>query len=234
MASTYALNARAATATRKPVRVLRKFWNRVSRLLNILVCLSYKPIKYVMSIFVKDRGILFLHIPKTAGSSISNWLVARGGVYSDGYSHTALHQSYHDISKLWTFCVVRNPWDRMVSTYFYVKKINPAFTDISFHDWLRTGLDFRRERTGMGYRRDWYSVKTPQLDWIQIRPSKIMRFESLAQDFVEVQERFNDYEPLPFVNTTEHEPYQNYYDDWSRQLVQNLFHTDITEFGYTF
>lgn len=178
-----------------------------------------------MSIFVKSTGILFVHIPKTGGSSITQWLLERGGAYSDGYTHTALQHTRHDLSSVWSFCVVRNPWDRMVSTYHYAKRITGGDQYMSFHEWLKTGIN---------YRRHWYSVSTPQLDWIKVRPTMIMRFENLAHDFSKVQERFNDYEPLPFVNTTEHLPYQNYYDDWSRQLVQNLFQADITEFGYTF
>lgn len=178
-----------------------------------------------MSVFVKDSGLLFVHIPKTGGTSITEWLLARGGVYSDGYTHTALQHTSHDLASVWSFCVVRNPWDRMVSMYHFVRKVNSDFSAVSFDEWLRTGLN---------YKRHWYSVTTPQLDWIKVRPNAIMRFENLANDFAQVQMLMQDHTPLPVINATQHEPYQNYYSDWSRQLIQDLFYTDITQFGYTF
>jgi hypothetical protein len=178
-----------------------------------------------MSIFVNRFRILFVHIPKTGGSSISRWLRDRGGEYSDGFIHTSLQQTKHDLSALWSFCVVRNPWDRMVSLYHYVCKVNPDFQNVDFHGWLQTGVS---------YQKHWYSVSTPQLDWIQTKPNCIMRFESLNKEFEVVQSFFDDYTPLPKINSTQHSPYQDYYNDWSKKLVADMFYKDIKEFNYKF
>jgi len=178
-----------------------------------------------MSIFVNNFKLLFVHIPKTGGSSISRWLVDRGGELADGFRHTSLQQSRYNLSDVWSFCVVRNPWDRMVSLYHYVCKVNPDFQNVNFHEWLQTGI---------GYQKHWYSVSTPQVDWIKIKPNRIMRFERLSYEFEAVQSLFGDYTPLSRINSTQHGPYHDYYDDWSKKFVGELFYKDIQEFDYKF
>ena len=43
-------------------------------------------------------------------------------------------------SKFYKFAVIRNPWDRMVSRYFYSKKIDSSFKDLSFKEFLNFDL----------------------------------------------------------------------------------------------
>ena len=42
-------------------------------------------------------------------------------------------KKFKDYQKI---AVVRNPWDRMVSRYFYSKKINAKFKDVTFHEFV--------------------------------------------------------------------------------------------------
>ena len=75
---------------------------------------------------------IFVHIPKNAGSSINHELkgmceifsemkskdipLAYGKHANDKHMRKLLKNEYGDYYK---FCVVRNPWDRMVSIYWY-------------------------------------------------------------------------------------------------------------------
>jgi hypothetical protein len=90
-----------------------------------------------------DYNLIFVHIPKTAGISISKWLsdavdpsrliLSRGGFldYDEGdinretlpdhSSLPTLIQKYGNIEK--SFAVVRNPWDRAVSMYHYAQQV---------------------------------------------------------------------------------------------------------------
>ena len=64
-----------------------------------------------------DRNIVFVHIPKTAGISIKAIVLPQQIVTT--------HRTPVKLvsSKVWnnytTFCVVRNPFDRFISSYFY-------------------------------------------------------------------------------------------------------------------
>ena len=69
---------------------------------------------------VEDLNITFFHIPKNAGSSIASWLVrnVNGYEYFDEFRHSnpkSLLPIFEDFG--WSFCCVRNPWERNVSWY---------------------------------------------------------------------------------------------------------------------
>ena len=66
----------------------------------------------------KDNNLIFVHIPKNAGTTIQETFKMEQA----GGHQTAL-QLQEKYPLLWesytSFCIVRNPWDRMVSNYYY-------------------------------------------------------------------------------------------------------------------
>lgn len=176
-----------------------------------------------MAVALHDHRILFVHIPKNAGSSISSWLINRGGQLVDAIRHSSLQDSIMDLTKFFSFCVVRNPWDRMISLYCYAQRVSNQ--NLSFDNWLKTNYNFKKH---------WYSISTPQVDWITSQPDLIMRYETLEKDFKYIQQKINSMEPLPTVNVSQRQHYSFYYSDWSRDFVANLYAQDIERFGYTF
>lgn len=73
----------------------------------------------------RKRGLQFVHIPKTAGSSIENtYLYKCWGCWSQGKSRNCSFWHEHNpvhipIDNSDTFCVIRNPYDRLLSEYKY-------------------------------------------------------------------------------------------------------------------
>lgn len=88
-----------------------------------------------MSVFDKDRKILFVHIPKNAGGSIIRELKSLPDAsLQEVPNNRATYDNYHstymdckeyidDIDAYYKFATVRNPWDRATSWYFYRKSI---------------------------------------------------------------------------------------------------------------
>jgi hypothetical protein len=81
-----------------------------------------------------NNEILFIHIPKSGGTSIQNLLIDKGlkcELYSPNLStlinnHTPQHCTFLELEKLGVvddkikiFTVIRNPVDRVISEYFY-------------------------------------------------------------------------------------------------------------------
>jgi len=68
----------------------------------------------------KSSNCIFIHIPKNAGTSVENIF----GVTTPSSQHfTAAelqNDSFHDFEKLFKFCLVRNPYERMLSSYRYL------------------------------------------------------------------------------------------------------------------
>jgi hypothetical protein len=64
---------------------------------------------------------VFIHIPKTGGTSVRSvfgaWLP-----HADHIGITALHRLWPETRRARSFAVVRNPWDRALSTYLFLRR----------------------------------------------------------------------------------------------------------------
>ena len=67
---------------------------------------------------------LFIHIPKTAGSSVLLMIEKKRKYvckYHDNISQLNI-QSVPEYTKMFSFCIVRNPYERIVSAYNFLKQ----------------------------------------------------------------------------------------------------------------
>lgn len=200
-------------------------------------------------------NLTFIHIPKTGGTSIGHWLYQNS---SDANSAKLdyVHKRYSDqvVNRdTTTFAVVRNPWDRMVSLYFFIKSGNFSTTretDVKqwqdycmqfekyadFKAWLKDVPNLDRlaptGRTDLTFN---FTELTPQVWWLDGPVTHLLRFETLQEDFKIIQDLTNCYTPLNIENESNHDPdYRVYYDDESRELVATWFADDIKQLGYEF
>jgi hypothetical protein len=181
-----------------------------------------------MSVIIKEPKSIFIHVPKTAGSSISNWLESYVCNAKDDYIHA--DASYYNKPDHFTFACVRNPYDRVVSAYFFAMKHYKL--KCSFLVFLKSGPKSPIKT------KNWEPMKV-KVYWrsqsILVEGCDlIMRYENLEEDFVQIQDFYNVYVPLPIINTTEHKHYSHYYDEECYDIVTEMFETDLKEFGYKY
>jgi hypothetical protein len=177
-----------------------------------------------MPTFSDDR-ITFIHIPKTAGASITVWYLKNiNENLSNIYDHYFLTEI--ETSAPLKFTVIRNPWDRVVSIYIYIKTFNKGTNELSFIDFVMNKIT--KFKFGK------HKLSTPQIRWIEPDVTHLLRFENLEEDFKIIQDIFKCYEPLPLTNVTEHDHYRTYYTEETRQVVAEMFKEDIEAFGYEF
>jgi len=61
--------------------------------------------------------------------------------------------------------------------------------------------------------------------------------EELGKDFYKIQDLLTDglcRNPIPYLNITQHPPYQEYYNTETRKMVLKKFEEDLDIFRYTF
>ena len=182
------------------------------------------------------RTYLFIHVPKTGGTSIANALDL------PNVMHVSAVQERRDAGdEAWNsafkFAFVRNPWDRIVSQYHYrlgKDETGIRTTGISFDEWVRLAYGFRDPK--WCWRPEFFGQ---QRDWIQSEHGKIEldfvgRFETFESDCAFVATRLGILKPTPHLNRTEHRPYQEYYTGGTEQIIRRCFKDDIALFGYEF
>ena len=74
---------------------------------------------------IDEHKAIFIHIPKNAGTSIET-LFANSSFRIQPYKHANIHEIKRKFLELYDshrkFTIVRNPYDKMVSWYFYLKR----------------------------------------------------------------------------------------------------------------
>lgn len=195
-----------------------------------------------------DQSIGFIHIPKTAGISIGLWFYQ---LRNTTLQHYRLHDRLEDIPPVdISIAVVRNPWERMVSMYSFVVAQCEKFgvrmlvsgVDVGsnypdFKTFIRElpNITFDNEQLPPSQEKIvWFDLSSPQSFWIPTDPTILIRFETLEEDFVAVQNLFECITPLVKSNESVHGDFRDYYDAETIDLVATYFAQDIARWGYTF
>ena len=176
-----------------------------------------------------ERNLTFVHVPKSAGSSIGEWLKVHKGAShsSEWYEHPKLE--IMTTLPTWSFAVVRNPWDRTVSFYHFLKNIHEMYRNKdpypSFDNWVTNLENFKLTSTW------WFTPATPQVEWTQ-DVNLVLKYENLSTEFKQIQDMFESTAPLPNLMITQHNHYTTYYNSTTENIIANIFSKDIEAFGY--
>ena len=185
---------------------------------------------------ISDRFI-FVHVPKTGGQSMTRALPGN----PTAPTHTPLFKIPGRKGKP-SFGFVRNPWDRMVSLYFFMcqKSMTPRYiqyqrdlNEKGFKWWLMEDRYFMEREEGWS---DGLNPmqRRPQMFWLN-GCDHIGRFETMREDFNRITRELDiKHTGLPHINQSKHAEYQKYYDDETQAFVAEHFAPDIERFGYTF
>lgn len=195
---------------------------------------------------------IFIHIPKTAGTSIYTVLSIPQNerhFYSaakriPSYQHLTPTQLQRKLPRnIWNqyykFTVVRNPFDRAVSDYRYLRKYLPAKYRISsFVAFLRL---VERIVKGNKYTENvYFDHFRPQSHYFRgITYDKICKFESLHTDIDEVKQKLQCHAnqlPWKYKTSIVHGPsnYLPYYTHETKSIIERLYAEDLKKFDYCY
>jgi len=191
-----------------------------------------------------EKNPLFIHIPKTAGTSVIRSLMKKKedlDIIYFGHDPVWRKIPKKFLNHYFKFTFVRNPWDRVVSGFFYLsqhprhqkyyKKYNKDF-DLFMKD-FEAGLFpydvvFKAQYKFLVYR------EFPSFKEVLV-PDYIAHFESVQEDFNNLCKQF-DIKPYQLLHERKmkHKHYTEYYNDWSKEVVRKIYKKDIELLGYDF
>ena len=204
----------------------------------------------------EKHNFLFIHIYKNAGTSITSALspfaLSNGGwmaykilkklnistPFFDPHPFPS-HIKAPDIidilgrekfASLFSFAIIRNPWDWQVSLYKYMLKEEAHFQ----HELVKELGSFE-EYIKWRCKND----VTCQKDFIYSENNELLvnyvgRYENLESDFNKICDHIGISASLPRMNVSNTKPYQEYYTEKTKDLVRQAYELDINTFDYSF
>ncbi|WP_299916736.1 sulfotransferase family 2 domain-containing protein [uncultured Roseobacter sp.] len=213
-------------------------------------------------IISRGRSYVFVHIPKTGGTSLAMALENRAmkddlligdtpkarrrkrrlqGLQARGriWKHATLADidgilTPEELAGMFTFTLVRNPWDRVVSYYHWLKEQQFAHPSVVTakrrpFDGFLTDRHIReslRHSPASSYMRDVTGVE---------RCRSFIRLERLEADLAPLQEHLGFCLEIPHENRSARESdYRHHYSPTLRDIVADVCAEDIARFGYRF
>lgn len=145
-------------------------------------------------------------------------------------------QSNINLDQMYKFSFVRNPWARVLSAYFFYKKLNPSSPD------GREKTFFARTKSFDWWVRNVMTVNTsinqyPRMldDSGNLSMNFIGKTENLEKDLNFVFEKLSlNFVKIPKLNSTNHQHYSHYYDECTSDMVYQACKIDIEAFDYKF
>lgn len=197
-----------------------------------------------------SHNFLFVHVPKTGGSSIRHALTPYSvpkneGVFRRFSSNLPLPENpqkvrlrTHDTAawarlklgaetfeKLHSFAVVRNPYTRAISYFEYLRQNqkhpqNRAVQNMSFEKYLL-----------------WGGQKAMQSRHLcdgkgHLLIDRILRFENMAEEFQSVCNDIGVSVDLPRINTSSKMPLTKYLTPRACELIEQIYAQDFDLFDY--
>lgn len=137
-------------------------------------------------------------------------------------------------ARYFKFTFVRNPWDKAVSQFMFMSKIKRE--KLRNFAGMRQGDDFKRyleliaRTTHVHWEPQIKFLRDSNGDWLV---DYIGRYENFSGSAAHVLRSVGLVATaIPHENRSNRGPYQEYYDDESREMVAQLYADDIEAFGY--
>ncbi len=186
---------------------------------------------------------IFVHIPKNAGLSVCYTLFGNtGGSHRKIVDYQKIF-SPNTFKRYYKFTFVRNPWDRLVSTFFFLKKGGLtekdkiwaeanllAFTD--FKDFVKQWLSEENINNSLHFQHQHVFLEDKKGN---IAVDFIGRFENIDKDFKTITDTLNIKRLLKKTNISQRKKdYRDYYDEETKEIVRKVYNKDIQLFNYEF
>ena len=203
---------------------------------------NYKNSKInIFNKFDKKESFI-IHIPKTAGTSVTK------SIY--GTDADFIHYTWEDLfiilndnySKYYSFSIVRNPWDRCLSAYEFLKLGGDNEKDRVFYEKNMSDYETFSEFVKIGLSRkkifNWIHF-IPQTNFIfskndECMVNQIIRFENLENDYDFIKNKLGGSKLLKYKINRTHHNYQKFYDEEMINIISKLYNRDIRLLDYHF
>ena len=130
------------------------------------------------------------------------------------------------VRRAFKFTIVRNPFSRTVSAFFYLRQVEGFNKHQTFKQFIKN--DFRKY--GPAIQNHFHPM------YIQAQRSDFVgKMENIKKDWRHIADKIDcKIKQLPKKNTSKHKRYSSYYDKECVDIVSDIYRKDLEVLGYKF
>jgi chondroitin 4-sulfotransferase 11 len=182
-------------------------------------------------IISEEKKFIYMKPTKTAGTSILRHVLEAkipDIIHFKDHREKILlwreNLTDEQLSEYFIFAFTRNPWDRIVSSAFYLKIPVDQFL-LNYNNYIKK---FKARIHSLPIHFYTHLKETYFVNYLG-------RFETLQEDFDIICDRIGiERTVLPHINKTEHKHYSMYYNLKTKSLVEQIYYKDIKFYNYRF
>jgi len=202
--------------------------NLIKKMTSLPVTMN-KTLDKDYKMILHDKKIIFVHAPRTSGTSIENEILS-DQLVPDTQKHLRASQIRSTIKEQWNdyfkFTIVRNPWDRVISMYHQV-----------FHQAYGIRGNKPLEFFLQYYRPAPWEHGIQCSDYADEEMDLIIKFEDREHGLKKLEEatglKINSSRKSR-SREREKKDYREYYNDFTKNSVAKYFAKDIKLYNYSF
>jgi len=206
--------------------------------------LSFKIKNILNKLNVNRKDFLFIHIPKVAGSSIEKALYGTKGKVTHKLAIEHRKENENLFEKKFKFGFVRNPYDRFISAYEYLRQGGRNDFDRS---WSEKYLLPYKSFDDFVLSLENEDIRQKIINWIHFKPQYLFvcdekknlivnfigKYENLEEDFNLIQKRLGLSIKLPYENKTPtRKDFKIYFNDKTKKIIEDIYKDDFELFDY--
>jgi hypothetical protein len=190
-----------------------------------------------------ERKIIFMHPPKTGGTTIESAFKWHPNYkpkndleyvkFFKKFKHSSLAEHIEHIQTLgflenqfFKFVSIRNPWDIVVSWFYFCKSKSQIPENLTFEDYV---IQQCKNPNFLNIEPFLYYKNNFIIDYV-------IRYETYKEDCENVFKKYNVTwnENFHTSSRPKNIPYQNFYTKKTKEMIENQSKTLIELFNYTF
>lgn len=192
-----------------------------------------------------EKKCIFIHIPKTGGTSIEQFIKDNGennllfiGVQNN---RSLQHLTSYELKKIipyiykkyYKFSIVRNPYDRLLSEYYWNPSINLGYKNgKSKKEFLEYVIKIVKNKSY--FNNIYYDHFIPQYNFLyyknKLLVNQLFKYEDLEWVTKYLKKKLTIKREFPYLNKNNVEK-----EDWNndeKEIIYNLYKNDFLYFGY--